>query len=317
MRKLFIALLLFAGVALSAQTRPPYETHFVVSRDTCDIFLDIYPPAPGSQTTFEGIQKPYIMYVFGGGFIIGSRDDSYMFPWFDLLTKEGYGVISVDYRLGLKGRNMKFDLFHLLDAADKTKHAVDIGVEDVFACVRYVCDHAEELGVDPSNMVLSGSSAGAMITLSGILETCSPTVRTAVLPEGFRFKGAMSFAGAIMSETGTPSYEVAPPPQLLFHGCEDGAVNCFKRTFGRWGFWGSFSLVEDIYSKKGYTYSLYRYVGHSHDIAAHMVATWNEQKRFLEVNVIKGLPLVIDCTLDDPMVPHMKSLTLSLSDIYQ
>ena len=63
-----------------------------------------------------------------------------------------------------------------------------------------------------------------MISLSCELETCTPTERTAILPEGFRFKGVMSFAGAVMSTSGVPQYAAEPAPQLLFHGTADAAV---------------------------------------------------------------------------------------------
>ena len=154
-----------------------------------------------------------------------------------------------------------------------------------------------------------------MITLSCVLETCSPTERTAVLPEGFRFKGAMSFAGAIMSDSGVPSYGIAPPPQLLFHGTADGAVNYDKTSFGSWGMFGSSALVDKVFAPKGYVYQIWRYIGHSHDMASNLVPTWDIQKRFLEVNVVAGKPLVIDCSIDDPTMPVLYDITLD--DIYK
>lgn len=291
------------------------KSYLVAHRDTCDLYLDVYPPAPGSETVYDGQEKPTVLFVFGGGFVVGQRDDPYLMPWFKILTDNGYRVVSVDYRLGLKGVEMKFDLFHLISSAKKTKRAVDIGVEDVFESVRFICLNAAELDIDPNNIVISGSSAGAMITLSCVLETCSPTERTALLPPGFRFKGAISFAGAIMSDSGVPSYAVAPPPQLLFHGTADGAVNYDKTSFGRWGMYGSSALVERVFAKKGYVYSIYRYVNHSHDMAANLVPTWPVQKSFLEQCVISDKPLVMDVTLDDPDMPVLESITLG--DIYK
>ena len=172
-------------------------------------------------------------------------------------------------------------------------------------------------GIDANNLVISGSSAGAMITLSSVLETCSLTERTAILPEGYAFKGAMSFAGAIMSNSGVPSYGTPPPPQLLFHGTADGAVNYEKTAFGSRGFYGSSALVKDVFEKKGYTYCIYRYKDHSHDMAANMVATWPEQQLFLERNVVKGLARTIDAFVDDPAIPVMKSISVGVKDIYK
>jgi len=279
-------------------------------RDTCDLFLDVYEPAvlPG-----DTLQRPTILYVFGGGFITGRRDDPWVAPWFQLLNENGYRVVSVDYRLGLKGIRMRFDLFHLIESAKYTKKAVDMGVEDVFSAVRYLADHPE-LGVDMDNIVIAGSSAGAMISLSSEWEACNRTVRADILPDGFHFAGVMSFAGAIMSDTGTPAYKRTPAPQLLIHGTADGAVTYNKMGFANLGMFGSGFLVDKVFKPAGYVYQIYRYVGHSHDMAANMMANWPEEKRFLEVSVMGRKPLVIDCTIDDPLMPAWESVTLD--DIY-
>ena len=281
-------------------------TYMVAQRDTCDLYMDMYEPVeiPG-----DTLYRPTILYVFGGGFITGQRDDPWVLPWFKLLNENGYRVVSVDYRLGLKGIRMRFDLFHLIQSANYTKAAVDMGVEDVFASVRYLADHPE-LGVDMDNIVIAGSSAGAMISLSSELEACNRTTRAEILPEGFHFAGVMSFAGAIMSDTGKPSYKRTPCPQLLIHGTKDGAVTYTKMGFSRWGMFGSSYLVEEVLKPAGYTYQLYRYVDHSHDMAANMVANWPEEKRFLEVSVIGQQPLVIDSTVDDPTMPVFHGYTL-------
>ena len=307
MKRLFTTLVLvFCTLVCFAQK----TTFQFAQRDTCDLFLDVYEPAvlPG-----DTLQRPTILYVFGGGFITGRRDDPWVAPWFQLLNENGYRVVSVDYRLGLKGIRMRFDLFHLIESAKFTKKAVDMGVEDVFSAVRYLADHPE-LGVDMDNIVIAGSSAGAMISLSSEWEACNRTVRADILPEGFHFAGVMSFAGAIMSDTGTPAYKRTPAPQLLIHGTADGAVTYSKMGFANLGMFGSGFLVDKVFKPAGYVYQIYRYVGHSHDMAANMMANWPEEKRFLEVSVMGRKPLVIDCTIDDPLMPAWESVTLD--DIY-
>ena len=305
MKRTILALLALLLCTLSfAQGKK--TTYKVAQRDTCDLYLDMYEPVdiPG-----DTLDRPTILYVFGGGFITGQRDDPWVLPWFKLLNENGYRVVSVDYRLGLKGIRMRFDLFHLIESAGYTKKAVDMGVEDVFASVRYLADHPE-LGVDMDNIVIAGSSAGAMISLSSELEACNRTVRAEILPEGFHFAGVMSFAGAIMSDSGKPEYKRSPCPQLLIHGTADGAVEYEKMGFGRWGMFGSSFLVDKVLKPAGYVYQIYRYVDHSHDMAANMVANWPEEKRFLEVSVIGQRPLVIDCTVDDPTMPVFHGYTL-------
>ena len=230
-------------------------------------------------------------------------------PWFKILNDNGYRVITVDYRLGLKGVSMGFSLFKLTDTAKKTKHAVDMGVEDVFAAVRFICDNAQDLGVDPANIVLAGSSAGAMISLSCEYEICNRSERTAVLPEGFQFAGVMAFAGAIMSDHGTPAYQSEPCPQLLLHGTADETVKYGKLRLFRWGIFGTDALSK-VYAKKGYDCNILRYKDHGHDIASHFVACWPEEKRFLEANVMGGHRRIVDALIDDPTVAKWDAPTL-------
>ena len=47
-------------------------TYMVAQRDTCDLYMDMYEPVeiPG-----DTLYRPTILYVFGGGFITGQRDD--------------------------------------------------------------------------------------------------------------------------------------------------------------------------------------------------------------------------------------------------
>ena len=309
-RSLLLLLLLSCVLPSFAQEKTTYK---VAQRDTCDLFIDVYDPVvfPG-----DTLQRPTILFVFGGGFIMGQRDDPWVLPWFKLLNENGYRVVSVDYRLGLKGKKIRTDLFHLIESAGYTKTAVDMGVEDVFASVRYLADHPE-IGVDMDRIVIAGSSAGAMISLSSELAACNRTALAEILPEGFHFAGVMSFAGAIMSDSGKPAYKRTPCPHLLIHGTKDEAVAYGKLGFGRWGMFGSSYLVEKVFAPAGYPYQIYRYVDHSHDMAANMMANWPEEKRFLEVSVMGKQPLVIDCTVDDPTMPVWKSASVSVEDIYK
>ena len=77
LKTLAAGLLILAGITeISAQEMiTPDHTYMFAQRDTCELYMDIYEPAKDSQTTFEGKAKPTVMFMFGGGFIDGSRDD--------------------------------------------------------------------------------------------------------------------------------------------------------------------------------------------------------------------------------------------------
>ncbi|MBR1574522.1 MAG: alpha/beta hydrolase [Bacteroidales bacterium] len=302
MRKIKTLILTFLLASLGAAAQDlDHNTYMFAVRDTCDLYMDVYEPEEAQAT---------VLFVFGGGFVSGRRNDPYYNPWFRNLTAHGYRVVAVDYRLGLKGQQMKFNLLSLIDSAKKTIRAVDIGVEDVFSAINYLNDNAEELGIDMGKIVLAGSSAGAMIALSSEHEICTGGPLASVLPEGFRFLGIMSFAGALMSDTGLPKYDIDPCPHLLFHGTSDGAVTYDKTAFGKYGMFGSSFLVDKVFSKKDYVYNFYRYPGHTHDIAGNFFDTWPEQQRFLE-NLLAGNPRIVDATIIDPsMMTWEQNITL-------
>lgn len=81
----------------------PDGTYLFTQRDTCDLFMDVYDPAPGSDSLLCGKKKPTIIFAFGGSFARGRRDAENYLPWFKSMSLNGYRIVSIDYRLGLKG----------------------------------------------------------------------------------------------------------------------------------------------------------------------------------------------------------------------
>lgn len=287
------------------------ETYLFAQRDTCSLYLDIWRPAEGAQTSIGEVQKPTILFVFGGGFIQGTRDGQYFRSWFLRLIEEGYTVVSIDYRLGMKGYKVGKGLNGAIKACDRFCLAQQVGVEDVFSAVSFLDQNQEELGIDPANIVLSGSSAGAIISLASAYAIANG--QTEGLPEGFKFKGVMSFAGAIISKNGAPVFKNAPCPLLLLHGTADGAVEYDHfGAFGK-GIWGSSYIAKQL-QKKGWPCSIWRFKDRTHDVAGYMDYVWNIEKDFLEKDVMQGISRNIDSIIDDPSLPSWSNI--SLDDIY-
>lgn len=283
----------------------PSATYKFAQKDTSALYLDFYTASAGSQTMLEGKHKPTVIFIFGGGFKGGSRDASRYKPWFRKLTDNGYPVVSIDYRLGLKGRNVKG--IRSVQAIDS---AIHLGVEDLFSATIFLIDNSKKLGIDPGNMVVSGSSAGAIISMQAEYEICNSSAEAKVLPEGFNYAGVMSFAGAILSHKGKPDYkDMEPCPTLMLHGTKDKIVTYKRIRFFNLGFFGSCKITER-FADKGYNYNTLRYVGHGHDIAERMNDTFPEQMRFLETNVIRGVKRTVDAMIDDPDLPLEKSSSL-------
>lgn len=298
--KRFITLLsasLIIGMAASAQnTITPDGTYMYVQRDTCDLFMDVYDPAAGSRTSLDGIEKPTIIFMFGGGFIRGTRDDESYNGWFRTMTENGYRVISIDYRLGLKGSN-KVGVAQV-NVLDK---AIHMAVEDLFSATDFIIENAEQLGVDPENIVISGSSAGAITVMQAEYEIANRTSWASVLPAGFNFAGVMSFSGAILSREGKVDFKSTPCPVMMLHGTSDELVPYDQIKVFNLGFFGGGKLVER-FQKYGLNYNMYHFIDYGHEIAGSMGTTTDLQFKFLENNVMKDKRRIVEAWIDDPDV---------------
>ena len=312
MKRIFTAfLLLLAGFAASAQSGPlsPDGTYVYEKRDTCDLFMDVYDPADGSEETFMGHRKPAIIFMFGGGFVGGQRDNQSYNSWFRQLTENGYRVISIDYRLGLKGASkLGIAQVYLLDKA------IHKAGEDLFSATNFILENAEQLGVERDNIVISGSSAGAITVMQAEYEVANRTSYASVLPQDFNYAGVMSFAGAILSRKGKVKYETAPCPTMMLHGTADKIVPYRQIAVFTLGFYGGGKLVER-FQKFGYDYNMFHFTDYGHEIASSMYTTFDLQLDFLEKNVILGKKRIIEAWISDPDVWKGSQLK-SLKDIY-
>lgn len=308
---ILLAFILLGGITASAQANllSPDGTYVYEKRDTCDLFLDIYYPAKGSPQKIDGVQKPTIVFMFGGGFVAGTRDDQSYNSWFRMLTENGYRVISIDYRLGLKGSS-KVGIAQV-NVLDK---AIHMAVEDLFSATNFIIDNAESLGVDPKNIIISGSSAGAISVMQAEYELANKTSWASVLPQDFNYAGVMSFAGAILSRKGKVKYAKEPCPTLMMHGTADKVVPYKQIAVLNLGFFGGGKLVER-FKKFGYDYNMYHYMDYGHEIASAMSTTFDLQLDFLESNVIQGKKRIIEAWITDPDV-YKGSKYKSRKDIY-
>lgn len=293
-----LALSVFAGVETDAQTQiiSPDGTYLFAERDTCSLFMDVYEPAKGSKTSIDGISRPTIIFMFGGGFVGGTRDDPDYHKWFRQMTDEGYRIISIDYRLGLKG-STKVGVAQV-NVLDK---AIHMAVEDLFSATSYIIDNAEQLSVDPDNIVISGSSAGAISVMQAEYEICNRTSWASVLPQDFNYAGVMSFSGAILSRKGKVKYESRPAPTLMLHGTSDELVPYRQIKVFNLGFFGGGKLVER-FKKFGLDYNMYHFMGYGHEVAVSMETTMDIQREFLEKNVMQKKKRIVEAWISDPDV---------------
>ena len=107
--------------------------------DRADIPVRIYWPP--TEATDKGL--PVVVFYHGGGWSIGDLDTHDPLARAHAVGAEAI-VVSVDYRLA-------------------PEHPYPAGIDDSWAALRWVGEHATELGGDPGRIAVAGDSAGGNI----------------------------------------------------------------------------------------------------------------------------------------------------------
>lgn len=249
-----VALALFVGIASAQEATFTVENHKYAVKDSA-MYFDLYKPIGVS-----GANKT-VVYVFGGGFITGDKRDKDNLSFFKSLTNNGFNVIAIDYRLGLKGVK-KVGVTNPRPPFE----AVKMAAEDLTSALQYIIENQTGLGVDTSKIVLIGSSAGAITILQTNYEMSNRSDMVKNLPENFKVAGVVSMAGAIFSTKGIPKYKTAPAPTFFLHGTADKIVVYKKIKFFSLAMAGSDALSKE-FAKRGYPFVIYRYEDCRHEVA--------------------------------------------------
>lgn len=318
--KRILAIIALAFALLSASAAPketaikPSGTYKYAQRDTCELFLDIYNPTKGSETTYKYKTKPTILFMFGGGFKSGNRDAEFYKEWFKTLCDNGYRVVSIDYRLGLKGSTNAGVNKEFVEEMD---NAINVAVEDLYSATLWLLDEGIKHGVDPENIVISGSSAGAITVLQAEWLLCNHKQLAQVLPKGFNYAGVMSFSGAIFSKEGAIKFQMEPCPILLFHGTIDKIVPYKQMWLFNLRFAGSDAIAYTLKTNK-HNYSIYRFYNHSHEIASSMMVNFPQEDYFIKENILKGTRRIVDATVvEDERIKIPEWATGDYKDLYK
>jgi acetyl esterase len=120
----------------ATESRPPCTsvTDRVIPGPAGDIPVRAYVP------TDEPGPRPVLVYLHGGGWVIGSIE-THDGVSRALALGTGATVVSVDYRLA-------------------PEHPFPAAIDDCVAAVRWVAEHGSEIDVDPARLAVGGDSAG-------------------------------------------------------------------------------------------------------------------------------------------------------------
>lgn len=210
-----VALGLIVAVSSQADEKPAAKIKEVVYRKTPQAELKLHVHFPPEWKT--GDARPAIVFFFGGGWTGGKveqfeRQAAY-------LASRGMVAARADYRV-------------------KSRHGVmpDECVRDAQAAIRYVRQHAAELGVDPNRIVASGGSAGGHLAatcgISPALATDDANADVSCAANAFvLFNPALNIfsLGRLDDELAkqiTPTFFVGKntPPVIMFFGDRDRLI---------------------------------------------------------------------------------------------
>ncbi len=217
----------------------PYGTSKNIQGEQATLYLDFY--APHADTLKK---RPIVVFVHGGGFVNGDKRTGYSRIVSENLTRRGFIVGSINYRLGIEEPKSNVSYFEAMIRA----------VQDAKAAVRFFRKHADAYGVDTTKIYLAGGSAGAMTALhaayldqkevpgfidlakNGLMEGTSGN-------EGFSSKvhGVLNFWGSMVNYAWINQGDA---PLFNVHGTADKTVP-FDSSFSYHGFsYGSQILFE-------------------------------------------------------------------------
>jgi predicted esterase len=167
-----------------------YGSNYDLDENLQDLYLDIYEPSGDTETN-----RPLVVVAHGGSFVGGSKDGADVVPLCEDLSRMGYVVASIQYRLGIP---------ITLDLQEPAQEAVIRGVHDMHAAIRFfrkdVAENGNSWNIDPDRIAAAGVSAGAFITLQlAYLDEESE------IPDWFDGE-ALGLTGGIEGESGNPGY---------------------------------------------------------------------------------------------------------------
>ena len=123
--------------------------------DGMKLRLDVYRPADDDPD--DDLIQPAVVQVHGGGWLAGSRYEQGI-PLLNHMASIGWVGFNIDYRLSPQ--------------ATFPDHVVDVK-----RAIAWVRENAEELGIDPEMICLTGGSAGGHLTALAALTADDPDLQ--------------------------------------------------------------------------------------------------------------------------------------------
>jgi len=206
--------------------------------------LDVYQPANESKN------RPVYLFIHGGGFAGGTKQQERIKTLADFYTSRGWVFISADYRLKKNKGTVPQEWIDYSVNLPKEKVrqylAIYPAIRDAKAALRWVVANAQEYGINTDFITIGGGSAGAVTAVTiGISRPedyrdeltldQDPTLASTNLDQTYEVRTIVDFWGSkigldILNEVyGHQRFDGNAPSLFIAHGTKDPTVP-FKKA---------------------------------------------------------------------------------------
>jgi len=137
---LILCLISFSFIVKGQVNYEPDSTFIYKTTAEGQLKMNVFKPA--NHTILD--KRPVIIFFFGGGWVGGQPKQFYQQASF--FADKGFLAISAEYRIGKKHKTTPFEC-----------------VKDGKSAIRWLREHADELGIDSDKIIASGGSAGGHV----------------------------------------------------------------------------------------------------------------------------------------------------------
>ena len=222
--------------------------------------FDLYQPK-GDTASF----RPLIIWMHGGGFKFGSKDQAGIKLWSKTFAERGYVAVAINYQLGRK--TLGFSYTELVRNCDEA-------VQDLRRAIIFFKTNYARFRIDTSRIVLAGNSAGGIMALQAVYSGKA-------VAEGADAGGIaaiVNFWGGIFN----PDWlQQARVPIVSVHGKKDRIVAYDHKGYPLYGSYAIHKKADSL----GIPNSLKLYDNYAHELQKHfnpLFAGAGTRRRWLE-----------------------------------
>jgi len=186
---------------------------------TMDVFFPVGDNLP---------KRPLVVLAYGGGFLVGSKEDEDVWATCDSLAKKGYVTATINYRMNMN-----------IASSSSAVRAIYRAAQDYSSAIRYLKEYSNDYGIDTNYVFVGGVSAGGFSAMHAVFmddnERPAETFQSGLLgaqPDlgcincagnGYQHstnvRGIINLWGALLDTNYVQPDEIVP--MTLFHGTND------------------------------------------------------------------------------------------------